>query len=66
MIARLQPYAAVVSARYRMLLQYRAAAVAGFGTQLFWGAIRLMILAAFYASSRQPPPMSMADIVDYI
>lgn len=66
MMARLRPYLAVVSARYRMLLQYRAAAAAGFGTQLFWGAIRLMILAAFYAASRQPPPMSMADVVDYI
>ena len=25
------------SARFRMLLQYRAAALAGFGTQFFWG-----------------------------
>ncbi|ETW98136.1 ABC transporter permease [Candidatus Entotheonella palauensis] len=63
---RLRPYASVVSARYRMLLQYRAAAIAGFGTQLFWGFIRLMILAAFYSASRQTPPMSMAEIVDYV
>ena len=32
------PYRAVVSARYRMLLQYRAAAFAGLVTQCFWGA----------------------------
>ncbi len=36
-----------LGARFRMLLQYRAAALAGFATQLFWGAIKLMILALF-------------------
>lgn len=61
-----RPYLAVLSARYRMLLQYRAAALAGFGTQLFWGAIRLMILAAFYGASTQAQPMSMSDIVPYV
>ena len=63
---RLRPYIAVVSARYRMLLQYRAAAIAGFGTQLFWGFIRLMIFAAFYSASRQALPMAISEIVDYV
>lgn len=63
---RLRPYLSVVSARYRMLLQYRVAALAGFGTQLFWGFIRLMVFAAFYSASRQALPMSMAEIVDYV
>ena len=63
---RQRPYLAVLSARYRMLLQYRAAALAGFGTQLFWGAIRLMILAAFYDASTRTQPMSMSDIVPYV
>ena len=69
-----RPYWAVVSARYRMLLQYRAAAFAGFVTQLFWGAIRLMILAAFYAAASAAasagastaPPMSFAQIAAYV
>jgi ABC-2 type transport system permease protein len=60
------PYRAVVSARYRMLLQYRAAAFAGLVTQCFWGAIRLMIVAAFYAASTQPQPMSLPEVVAYI
>ncbi|MFT5370083.1 MAG: hypothetical protein ACI8V2_005062, partial [Candidatus Latescibacterota bacterium] len=30
-----KPYLAVLSARVRTLLQYRAAALAGFGTQFF-------------------------------
>ena len=62
----LRPFRAVVSARYRTLLQYRAAAFAGFVTQLFWGAIRLMILAAFYAAASGPQPMNMAEIVAYV
>lgn len=59
-------YWAIVSARFRMLLQYRAAAVAGFGTQLFWGLIRMMIFEAFYRSTTAPQPMAYADIVTYV
>ncbi len=59
-------YWAVISARYRTLLQYRAAALAGFVTQLFWGMVRLMILAAFYAASTEPQPMNITEIAAYI
>jgi ABC-2 type transport system permease protein len=59
-------YLTIVSVRYRMLLQYRAAALAGFGTQLFWGAIKLMILEAFYASAATPPPMPLASVIAYV
>jgi len=62
----LRPYAAVVSARYRMLLQYRAAAFAGFTTQAFWGAIKLMVLAAFYAHATSAPPMTFAAVAAYV
>src|SRR6266487_4998436 len=63
---RFLPYMAVVIARYRMLLQYRAAAFAGLVTQCFWGALKLMILAAFYAASQQDQPMSLPEVVVYI
>ncbi len=59
-------YLAVLSARFRMMLQYRAAAVAGAGTQFFWGFIRIMILQAFYQSSTAEPPMSFAAVVSYV
>jgi len=62
----LRPYLAVLTARFRMLLQYRAAAFAGFGTQLFWGAVRLMILGAFYASSQTESPMNLVQITAYV
>lgn len=49
------PYLAVYRARFRMLLQYRAAALAGFTTQCWWGLIRIMVLAAFYQAALHPP-----------
>jgi ABC-2 type transport system permease protein len=62
----MSPYFAVISARFRMLLEYRAAALAGFATQLFWGAVKLMIFAAFYRNSSAAQPMSWRDVVIYV
>lgn len=59
-------YAAIFAARFRVLLQYRAAAAAGLVTQLFWGFIRVMIFEAFYRSSSAPQPMSFTDVVSYV
>lgn len=62
----LNAYGAIFGARFRVLLQYRAAAAAGLATQLFWGLIRVMILDAFYRSSKTPQPMSFSDVVSYV
>ena len=62
----MRPYLAVLSARIRMLLQYRAAALAGIGTQLFWGLIRVMIFEAFYRTALVAQPMTYAEVVDYV
>lgn len=62
----LRSYTSVVAARYRTLLQYRAAALAGLCTQLFWGAIKVMVFFAFYAVSTEIQPMSLVQIVSYI
>jgi ABC-2 type transport system permease protein len=59
-------YAAILRARFRTLLQYRAAAAAGFSTQLFWGLLRVMIFGAFYRSSTAPQPMSYQETVNYL
>lgn len=48
-------------------LQYRAAAWAGICTQFFWGAMRLMILYAFYESgAASARPMEMSQLSAYI
>ncbi len=62
----MRPHLAILQARIRVLLQYRAAAAAGFGTQLFWGFIRMMIFGAFYQSTSDPQPMTYEEVVTYI
>lgn len=54
--------------RMRLLatLQYRAAAWAGVVTQFFWGAMLIMVFAAFYQSGDGESAMPFADLVDYI
>jgi ABC-2 type transport system permease protein len=59
-------YVAIVAARFRALLQYRAAALGGLFTQTFFGLVRIMILGAFYASSSERAPMSLTAANGYV
>ena len=61
----MRPYQAVFRARFQLLLQYRAAALAGFGTQCWWGAIKVMIFAAFLVGP-VASPMTLRQTVDYV
>jgi len=60
------PYRALLAAKFRGLVQYRVAAVAGICTQFFWGIIRLMIFTAFYRSSVAVQPLVFSDTVTYL
>ena len=60
------PYLAAFRARFQLMLQYRAAALAGFVTQLWWGAIRILVFAAFYGVNAAAAPISLADAVTYV
>ena len=62
----MKPYWIIFSARFRLLLQYRAAALAGFGTQLFWGIMRVMIFTGFFQSSSQAQSMTLEETITYI
>ncbi|MCH9681201.1 MAG: ABC-2 family transporter protein [Deltaproteobacteria bacterium] len=62
----MRPYLAIFKARFRALLQYRAAAAAGLLTQVFWGFVRIMIFTAFYTSSTAPKPMALAELITYV
>lgn len=62
----MRPYFANLAAYMHLLLQYRAAAIAGASTQAFWGIMRMMIFAAFYANSTGAPPMSLDEVIAYI
>ena len=61
----LHPYLAVFAGRLQLTLQYRAAALAGFATQCWFGAIRILVLAAFYAGGAGTAPMSLANAITY-
>jgi ABC-2 type transport system permease protein len=61
-----RPYRAAFRARFQLMLQYRAAALAGFATQCWWGAIRIMVFAAFYGVNAAAAPISLADAVTYV
>ena len=62
----MKPYLAILSARFRMMLQYRAAAAAGFVCQLFWGLIRMMIFQAFYENADATAPMTEQQVTTYV
>ena len=58
-------YAAIIAARFKALLQYRAAALGGLFTQVFFGLVRVMILRTFYAASTNAP-MSLDNVTGYV
>ena len=66
MLTASRPYLAAFRARFQLMLQYRAAALAGFATQCWWGGIKIMVLAAFYGANRRgSAPISLRDAVTY-
>jgi viologen exporter family transport system permease protein len=62
----MRPYLAILSARFRTMLQYRVAALAGLWTQCFFGIVFISIYEAFYASTDAPQPLSFAQVVSYV
>lgn len=60
-----RPYLSVLRARFYVMLQYRTAAWAGVATQFWFGAIRVMVLVAFYEGAGRQP-MNLQQVVTYI
>jgi len=61
------PYLAIIGARFRMLLQYRVAALAGVWTQVFFGLVLVMVYEAFYRSARaSAQPIAFAQLASYV
>lgn len=62
----MQAYRAIFTSRFLQVLQYRTAALAGFGTQCWWGGIKVMVLAAFYGQAGGgAPAMTLAQAITY-
>ena len=62
----LRPYVAFFAARFRSQLQYRAAAWAGVGTQVFFGLVSVMVLAAFYRAAGEHAPLTQSQAISYV
>lgn len=58
--------AAIFSARFRTLLQYRAAAAAGLVCQIFFGLVHAAVLGAFYALAPKGQPLRLAEALTYV
>lgn len=62
----MQAYQSLFFARFALLLQYRAAALAGIATQLFWGFVKVMVLEAFFSHSTSAQPMTLNEAIGYV
>ncbi len=62
-----RPYFAAFAARFQLMLQYRAAALAGFATQCWWGGIKVMVYTAFFTASAHAAnaPITLAQTITY-
>ena len=64
--ASLRSYSAVFAARFMLMLQYRAAAAAGFATQCWWGMIKVMVFAAFFYGVSPNQPLTFPQVMAYV
>jgi ABC-2 type transport system permease protein len=62
----MRTYLAFFKMRLLAGLQYRAAALAGMGTQLVWGILEVLLYRAFWLENPDSFPMDMAAVSAYI
>ncbi|MFD0588476.1 ABC transporter permease [Paenibacillus sp. GCM10027627] len=62
----MKAYVSIWRLRFINGMQYRAAALAGLATQLFFGFVFIMIYAAFYSGGTIAAPISLQQIITYI
>ncbi|MBD3886582.1 ABC-2 family transporter protein [Phormidium tenue FACHB-886] len=62
----MQAYRSLFFTRFALLLQYRTAAFAGIVTQLFWGIVKVMVLAAFFSHTASTQPMTLREAIGYV
>lgn len=62
----MKAYRSLFIARFSLLLQYRAAALAGIATQFFWGLLKVMVLEAFFQQNTVTQPMTLPESIGYI
>ena len=63
----MKPYISIFKIKFMNNIQYRAAALAGISTQLFFGLVFIMVYLAFYQSgTTKSLPMNWPELVSYL
>ena len=62
----MKPYVSLLRVRFLNGLQYRAAALGGLTTQLFWGIMLVFIFKAFYGDADSAGGFLYKDLVSYV
>lgn len=62
----MRPYLSMFKLNFINNLQYRAAALAGLSTQIFFGLMFIMVFMAFFQSTDTNLPMNISELVTYI
>ena len=62
----MKQYLSFFKLKFTVGLQYRAAALAGLCTQLFFGFVFILIYTAFYKSGVANPSMSLKELTTYL
>ena len=62
----MKSYISYFKLKFKTGLQYRAAALAGIATQIFFGIVYVAIYVAFYESGATNLPMKLKELVSYV
>lgn len=62
----MKSYLSYFKLKFKTGLQYRAAALAGIATQLFFGIVYISVYVAFYESDSSSLPMPLDQLVSYL
>ena len=62
----MKTYLSYFKLKFKTGLQYRAAALAGISTQIFFGIVYISVYVAFYESDSSNLPMELSELVSYL
>ena len=62
----MKSYISYFKLKFKTGLQYRAAALAGISTQIFFGSVYICVYVAFYESDSSNLPMELHQLVSYL
>jgi len=62
----MKSYLSYFKLKFTIGLQYRAAALAGISTQIFFGLVYILVYVAFYESDATSIPMPLNELVSFL